>query len=109
MIGIANPLDFADCKRAAHPSSLSLLIEQSSNLCIRMRRRQLPHALDYLRAGLAFFPRHFVAWDGQPGEGLCLPPNSHIDDVASNGSRHILNQPPQQLLALSKGRGGSMP
>ena len=90
VIGIANPLDFADRKRAAHASSLSFLIEQGSNLCIRMRWRQPPHALDYLRAGLAFFPRHFVAGDGQPGEGLCLPPNSHIDDVASLGERHIL-------------------
>src|SRR2546426_1055556 len=109
VIGVANPLDLADRKRASHPCSLSFLIEEGCNVCIGVQRRQLPHALDHLCAGLAFFPRHFVAWDGQPREGLCLPPNSHIDDVASLGERHILDQPAQQLLALSKGGGGSMP
>src|SRR5258706_7588119 len=108
VIGIANPLDFADCKRASHPSSLSFLIEEGCNLRIGMRRRPFPHALDDLCAGLTFFPRHLVPWDGQPRESLCLPANSHIDDVATLGERDILDQPPQQLLALGKGGGGSM-
>src|SRR6266702_737590 len=34
VIGIANPLDFADGKRASHASLLSFLIEQGSNLGI---------------------------------------------------------------------------
>src|SRR6266516_6888913 len=109
VIGVANPLDLADGKRASHPSSLSFFIEHGCNLGIRMRCGQLPHAVDHLWAGLAFFPRHFVAWDSKPGEGLGLPTNSHIDDVTSLGERHILDQPAQQLLALSKGGGGSMP
>src|SRR6266571_2498926 len=108
VIGVANPLDFTDCKRASHASSLSFLIQEGSNLRIGVRRRQLPHALDHLRARLAFFPRHFVAWDGKTREGLGLPPNSHIDDVAPLGEGHILDQPAQQLLALDKGCGGSM-
>ena len=83
VIGITDPLDFADRKRPSHASSLSFLIEQDSNLCIRLHWRQLPHAVYHLWARLAFFPRHFVAWDGKSGEGLRLPSNSHIDDVAS--------------------------
>src|SRR6266487_1377350 len=109
VIGVANPLDLADGKRASHPSSLSFFIEHGCNLGIRLRCRQPPHAVDHLWAGLAFFPRHFVAWDSKLGEGLCLPTNSHIDDVTSLGERHILDQPAHQLLALSKGCGGSMP
>src|SRR6266849_6352025 len=87
VIGVTNPLDFTDRKRASHASSLPFLIEQGSNLCIRLRRRPLPHTFYYLRAGLAFFPRHFVAWDGKTREGLGLPPNGDIDDVTSLGER----------------------
>src|SRR5258708_17229517 len=109
VIGVANPLDFADRQRASHASSLSFLIEEGSNLRIGVRRRPFAHALDHLRAGLAFFPRHFVAWDGKTREGLGLPPNSHIDDVAPLGKRHVLDQPPQQLFPLGKGRRVSVP
>src|SRR5262249_20618320 len=109
VIRIANPLDFADGKRAAHPSSLPFLVEHSCDLRIRMRRRQRPHALHDLGTGLTFFPGLLVTWDSQVREGFGLPANSHIDDVATLGERHILDQPPQQLLALGKGRRGSMP
>src|SRR5258708_6108384 len=109
VIGVANPLDFADRKRASHASPLSFLIQEGGNLRIGVRRRQRPHALDHLRTRLAFFPRHFVARDGKTREGLGLPPNSDVDDVAPLGERHILDQPAQQLLALGKGGGGSVP
>src|SRR3989441_1015011 len=109
VIGIADPLDFADRQRASHASSLSFLIEEGCNLRVGLRRRQFPHALDDLRAGLAFFPRHLVPRDGQPRESLCLPANSDIDDVATLGEGDILDQPSQQLLALGKGCRGSMP
>src|SRR6266849_4292856 len=104
VIGIANPLDFTDRQRASHASSLSSLIEQGCNLRIRLRRRQLPHALDHLWAGLAFFPRHLVPWDSKTGEGLGLPTNGDIDDVASLRERHILDKVAQQLLALNERR-----
>jgi hypothetical protein len=90
VIGVANPLDFADRKRASHASSLSFLIEQGCNLRIGMCRRQFPHTLDDLWAGLAFFPRHLVPRDRQMREGLGLPTNGHIDHVASLRERHIL-------------------
>src|SRR6266568_1712042 len=109
VIGIANPLDFADRKRASHASLLSFLIEQGSNLGIGVHRRQRSHTLDHLWAGLAFFPRHLVAWNGQTCEGLGLPPNSHIDDIASFRERHIFDQPAHELLALHKGRRRRIP
>src|SRR6266851_5832623 len=109
VIGVANPLDFTDGKRASHASALSFLIEQGSNTRSGMRRTPLPHALYHLHAGLAFFPRHFVAWDGKPREGLGLPANSDIDDIASLRERHIFDQPPHELLALDKGRRRSVP
>src|SRR6266496_6682423 len=109
VIGVANPLNFADRKRASHASSLSLLIEQGSNLRIGMCRRPLPHALYYLCAGLAFFPRHLVAWDGQTRESLGLPTNSDIDDIAALRERDILDQPAHELLALGKGGRRSVP
>jgi hypothetical protein len=109
MIGIANPLDFTDRQRASHASSLSFLIEQGCNLRIRLRRRQLPHALDHLWAGLAFFPRHLVAWDSKTREGLGLPTNGDIDDVASLRERHILDKVAQQLLALNEHGRWSIP
>src|SRR6266566_7506754 len=108
-IGIANPLDFADRKRASHASLLSFLIEQGSNLGIGVHRRQRSHTLDHLWAGLAFFPRHLVAWNGQTCEGLGLPPNSYIDDIASFRERHIFDQPAHELLALHKGRRRRIP
>src|SRR5260370_32263292 len=40
----------SDRQRASHPSSLSFLIEEGSNLRIGGRRRQRPNALDPLRA-----------------------------------------------------------
>src|SRR2546421_4603397 len=85
VIGVANPLDFTDRKRASHPSSLSFLIEEGCNLCIGAHRGQLSHTLDHLWAGLAFFPRHLVAWDGKKREGLALLTNSHVNHVASLG------------------------
>ena len=109
VIGIANPLDFADRKRASHASLLSFLIEQGSNLGIGVHRRQRSHTLDHLWAGLAFFPRHFVAWDGKLGEGLRLPANSDIDDIAALRERHILDQPPHELLTLHKSRRRGVP
>src|SRR5215467_9303897 len=104
VIGIPNPLDFADGKRSTHARLLSFLIQQGGNLRIGVSRRQLPHALDHLRARLAFFPRHLVAWDNQVGESLSLPANSDINDIAPFGERHVLDQPPQQLFPLGKGR-----
>jgi hypothetical protein len=83
VIGIPDPLDFANRKRASHPSSFSFLIEQGRNLGIGMPRRPFPHALDDLCAGLAFFPRHLVPRDRQMREGLGLPPNGNINHVAS--------------------------
>src|SRR6266487_2926202 len=109
VIGITNPLDFTDRKRASHASSLSFLIEQGGHLRIRLRRRPLPHALDHLWAGLAFFPRHLVPWDSKTREGLGLPTNGDIDDVASLRERHILDQPAQQLLALNERGRWRMP
>src|SRR6266581_5555333 len=55
VIGIANPLDFADRKRASHASLLSFLIEQGGNLGIGLRRRQFPHAVHHLWTGMTFF------------------------------------------------------
>src|SRR6266849_1049844 len=109
VIGIPNPLNFADRKRASHASSLSFLIEQGGNLRIGLRRRQLAHALDHLWAGLSFLPRLFVARDGKARERLGLPANGDINDVAPLGERHILDQPTHQLLALHEGCRGSMP
>src|SRR2546425_10054889 len=48
VIGIADPLDFADRQRTSHAGSLPLLVEQGCNLRIGMCRSQLPHALDRL-------------------------------------------------------------
>src|SRR5216684_4701271 len=56
VIGIADPLDFADRKRASHASLLSFLIEDGCNLGIGVPRRQRSHTLYHLWAGLAFFP-----------------------------------------------------
>src|SRR5712692_2084713 len=108
-IGVANPLNFADRKRASHPSLLSFLIEHGGNLRIGLRRRQFPHAIHYLWTGLAFFPGLLVTWDGQTCEGLGLPTNSDIDDIAALRERHILDQPAQQLLALNERGRWRMP
>src|SRR5216683_2839503 len=109
VIGIADPLDFADRKRASHASLLSFLIEDGCNLGIGVPRRQRSHTLYHLWAGLAFFPRHLVAWNGQMCESLGLPPNSHIDDIASFRERDIFDQPAHELLALHKGGCRSIP
>src|SRR3989440_1937194 len=109
VIGIANPLDFADRKRASHASLLSFLIEQGGNLGICLRRRQLPHAVHHLWTGLTFFPGLLVTWDGQMRERLGLPTNSHIDDITALSERHILDQPAQQLLALNERGRWRMP
>ncbi len=82
-IGIANPHDFADGKRTSHASLLSFLIEQGGNLGIGVPRRQRSHTLYHLWAGLAFFPRHLVPWNGKTRESLGLPTNSHIDDITA--------------------------
>src|SRR5436305_212119 len=109
VIGIANPLNFADRQRASHPSPLSFLIKEGCNLSIGMRRRPFSHALHHLWAGLAFFPRHLVAWDRKSREGLGLPPNSNVNHIASFRERHVLDQPAHELLALDKGRCRSVP
>src|SRR5712692_5218299 len=109
VIGIANPLDFADRQRASHASLLSFLIEDGCNLGIGVHRRQRSHMLYHLWAGLAFFPRHLVAWNGQTRESLGLPPNSHIDDITALRESHILDQPAHELLALHQGGRRSVP
>src|SRR5713101_9053872 len=65
--------------------------------------------LYHLWAGLAFFPRHLVAWNGQTRESLGLPPNSHIDDITALRERHILDQPAHELLALHERGRWRMP
>src|SRR5258708_2408573 len=109
VIGIETPVDWAYRNRAYIARLLSFLIEQGGNLGIGMQRRQRSHTLDHLWAGLAFFPRHLVPWNGQTCEGLGLPPNSDIDDIASFRERHIFDQPAHELLALHKGRRRSIP
>src|SRR5260370_33445752 len=71
--------------------------------------RPLPHTLDDVWARLAFFPRHLVSWNGKSREALSLPANSHIDDIATLGERHIFDQPAHELLALDKGCRRGMP
>src|SRR5260370_35339006 len=69
----------------------------------------LPHRVDDGWARLAFFPRHLVSWNGKSRDGLSLPANSHIDDIATLGERHIFDQPAHELLALDKGCRRGMP
>src|SRR6266700_3651993 len=108
-VGNTNPIDFAGSKAASQPWTQPLFIEQGRDLGRRMGWRPLPHTLDDVWARLAFFPRHLVSWNGKSREGLSLPANSHIDDIAALGERHIFDQPAYELLALDKGCRRGMP
>src|SRR6266704_348847 len=108
-VGNTNPIDFAGSKAASQPWTQPLFIEQGRDLGRRMGWRPLPHTLDDVWARLAFFPRHLVPWNGQSRESLSLPANSHIDDIAALGERHIFDQPAYELLALDKGCRRGMP
>src|SRR6266699_1930235 len=108
-VGSTNPIDFAGGKAASQPWTQPLFIEQGRDLGRRLGWRPLPHTLDDVWARLAFFPRHLVPWNGKSRQGLSLPANSHIDDIAALGERHILDQPPHELLTLHKSRRRGVP
>src|SRR6266571_6196365 len=108
-VGNTNPIDFAGGKAASQPWTQPLFIEQGRDLGRRLGWRPLPHTLDDVWARLAFFPRHLVPWNGKSRQGLSLPANSHIDDIAALGERHILDQPPHELLTLHKSRRRGVP
>src|SRR5262245_22420253 len=105
----ANPLDLLGRERSSQAGPVSFPVQLVGELAIRVIAGQNADAIHHHGRRATGIPGARRPRDFHHRAGLGLPAQGHDDRRDALGQRHVLDQQPQQLLALDRCRRRSMP